>query len=1243
MPRPPRRVRTTLAGSVLVALTASLAVTSVPADATTAATPRPSASPLVRSAGDPVTPSSSHRVTLITGDVVTVSPVAGGGSTVSVDLADPRSSYRTQTVGDDLYVIPDAALPYLASHRLDRALFDVTGLIAQGYDDASTKTLPLIVEYKQAVTRIASTKTPVGAQRTALLGSLGGAALTTTKSQAAGFWSAITPSRVAPAAAAFDSDIAKIYLDAKVQADLAESVAQIGAPQAWDAGYDGTGSTVAVLDTGVDTSHPDLVGQVSTTQSFVPGESTDDYNGHGTHVASTIAGTGAASGGTEKGVAPGADLVIGKVLGNDGFGQESWIIDGMEWAATHADVVSMSLGSNEPSDGTSPMDQSVDTLSDATGALFVIASGNNGMVGGVSAPGAADAALTVGAVDGQDQLAYFSNMGPRFGDSALKPDIVAPGVDISAARSHFVDGTGDYQTMSGTSMATPHVAGAAAILAELHPGWSGTQLKDTLMSSAKGLDDFTPYQVGTGRVDVPATLGDIHATGSAYFGFLAWPNADATEIERAVTYTNDGDDPVTLDLAATFRDAAGAGDPAPGGTLTMSADQVTVPAHGTGSVTLTADPSVIPSGTQEAGTVVASLDGVPVARTSIGMDKESERYSLTLRATGRDGQPASTWVVLHAFDDSMLEPVFVDDETTVRLPVGTYSAMTFMDTQDGPDAKGMALLGSPQVDLTQDRVVELDASTAVPVQAEVGRRAEAVATRIGYHSHDSVDFDEAIWMPWDVDHVYASPTDEVTKGDFEFVSRWRLRKPSFDVSTPTHRFDVTQAPGGAWLDGTSTLDTVYAGTGSEASYDGLDVTGKAVVITRDPSVGDRDAAVRARSHGAALLLVANNAPEEFLDWVYGDEGQRVRLPVGGVSGVEGESLVDLATAGGEINVSGSMNSPWVYDLQAPYVGGIPDDLTYRPAADELARVDARYYGNKDRVGGEFRFDFRPSSPYSSGYELYSRFPQVRTEWVNNPAGAQWAQNASVLDGGWSARGGKRVFTPGEESTEQWFSPVIHPRLGQGFWKPLRQNNFLQINLPSFGDSGRGHTGGMDPSDQTIRLYHGSKLIKRSEGWQAITAEVPARLMKLRVTSDARRPAGWKTSTSSHSEYEFWTKYISRPGMLHDPILPMVQVNFHVDTDLAGDTRAGRRDTIGFDAWTMPEAALEGTVTGGRLQVSYDDGKSWQAVALTGKTGHWTGHLSYPDNASRFVSLRARAWDSKGNTVTQEITRAYGLK
>ena len=83
-------------------------------------------------------------------------------------------------------------------------------------------------------------------------------------------------------------------------------------------GTTGAGTKVAVLDTGIDADHPDLAGQITDSQSFVPDETVDDHNGHGTHVASTIAGTGAASDGVEKGVAPGARLVIGKVLGNDG-------------------------------------------------------------------------------------------------------------------------------------------------------------------------------------------------------------------------------------------------------------------------------------------------------------------------------------------------------------------------------------------------------------------------------------------------------------------------------------------------------------------------------------------------------------------------------------------------------------------------------------------------------------------------------------------------------------------------------------------------------------------------------------------------------------------------------------------------------------------------------------------------------------------------------------------------------------
>jgi subtilisin family serine protease len=1248
MPRHLQRARTL----VLALLIGSAAVVASSASQASAGTS--SASVVRASAGAPVAvpePSpaagQAHRVTLVTGDVVTVTPAVGGGSTVSMKPADvAQSGFRTQTVGKDLYVLPDAALPYLAAGRLDKELFDVTGLIAQHYDDASTRTLPLIVEYDRAVQHPAEVAAPTGARRTSVLGSIGAAGFATAKVHAASFWSSITARHADPtdlSSVRFGDGISKIYLDAEVHVDLADSVAQIGAPHAWSEGYDGTGTTVAVLDTGIDSSHPDLAGQVSQSQSFVPGENIDDYAGHGTHVASTIAGTGAASGGTEKGVAPGAKLVIGKVLGNDGYGQESWIIDGMEWAAPKAPVVSMSLGTSDPSDGTTPMDQAVNSLTDSTGTLFVIAAGNTGMPGGVSAPGAADDALTVGAVDGQDQFAYFSSMGPRAGDSALKPDLVAPGVDILAARSHFTDGTGDYVTMTGTSMATPHVAGAAAIVAEEHPTWSGQEIKDVLMSSAKGLAGYSPYMVGTGRVDVAAAVDDqVRATGSAYFGQLRWPNADAAPIDKTVTYWNDGDADVTLDLSATFQDANGAD--GPDGLLALSKDQVVVPAHGTASVVVTADPSTIPAGSLYAGTIVASDSGQPVARTDIGLEKEVEKYSLTLTATDRQGQPAQTWVTLHSFDDSILEPVFVDGQTTLRLPAGTYSAMTFMDVHDALDSDGVALLGSPQIDLTQDRTVDMDAGSAVPVTVHIPHRAEATAMRMEYFSSAGSGVDEALWMPFDVEHLYAAPTSQVTDGSFEFVTRWRLRKELFAVSSDTHHYDVTQGYGSAWLQGASRPRTAYLGSGTAADYAGVDVKGKAVVITRDASITDHDAAALAAQHHAAMLLVVNDAPEEFMDIAADDLGRSVTIPVGGVSGLEGPSLVALAQQGKRIDVSGGMRTPWVYDLQVPHLGRIPDHLSYTPKTSELTEITSKYYGNKVRVGSDFRFDFRPFSPYSSGYEQYNEFPEVRTEWVNDPAGTAWVKNATVLNGEWSMRGTRERFRPGQHRIERWYQPVIHPRLGDGYWRPVRQINYLQVNLPSFGDAGPGHSGGMDMTltHQHIRIYRGTKLLASSKDWQAVGVDVGPKLATYRVTSDITRPKTWKTSTSSHSEYTFWSKYVANPG-LTDPILPFVQVNFHVKTDLAGDARAGRRAAIGFDAWTMRDATLAGHLTGGRLAVSYDGGRTWHRVHLTGPTGSWTGHLRYPQDARKFVSLRASAWDSKGNRVTQVIHRAFGLR
>ncbi len=1189
----------------------------------------------------------SHRVTLITGDVVTVTGVGGGKSTVSVEPAPGATgAVRTETVGKDLYVLPEAALPYLAADRLDSRLFDVTKLIADGYDDAHADALPVIVGYQDGVDS-SKVATPTGATRTSVLSSIDGAALSTPKRSAASFWAAVTPADVVPAKPVFSAGIAKIYLDGKVEADLAESVAQVHAPQAWAAGYDGSGTTVAVLDTGIDAGHPDLAGQVDDAVSFVPGEDTKDYFGHGTHVASTIAGTGAASGGVEKGVAPGAHLVIGKVLGNDGFGQESWIINGMQWAANHAHVVNMSLGSNEPSNGMDdPMVLAVNSLSAQTGALFVIAAGNQGTPGYINSPGAADDALTVGAVDGSDQLAWFSNMGPRLGDSAIKPDIVAPGVDISAARSQYSEGEGDYVTMSGTSMATPHVTGAAAILEDRHPNWTGQQIKDALMSAADGVSDPSPYDVGDGRLNVErAVLGTVQATGSRFFGLLSWPNVDVDPITRSVTYTNSGKTKALLKLSLVMRDASGAA--APKGAFTLPTE-VTVPAHGSRTIKITATPNKVNAGTRYAGAVVATRGGATVARTSLAMDKEAEKYNLTLKATGRDGSPAQTWIAIHASSDGFTDPYLVDGERTLRLPAGTYSAMTFMDVHDAADAQGIALVGSPEVDLDQDRVVELDATQAVPVTASVGKaNAETTYRQMEYYVSGGGGYTEALIMPAVVDNMYAQPTTAVSDETFDFSARWRLRTPIMRVVAGKEVLDTIQQYGSPWLDGKNSQDAVYVGAGTEADYAGVDATGKVAVITFTPTTDLYTAAQTASAHGAVFLLVVNDADGELAWYASGPNGETAPVPVATVSGLQGAGLIQRLTHGDlTVTTSGDMDTPWTYDLVDAHEGSIPADLTYHPDASELARITTKYYGRKPHLGGEFRYDFRPQDPYGMGSPQYMNFPATRVEYVSTQPGTEWYQGVQTIDGNWDLRGDRRTYDAGQNLVEKWFTPVVYPRLGPGYWGPVRQYDSMQLNLPSYGDAGRNHTGSMGDSDgtssQVIEVYQGDTLLKHSQGWQATyVGDLSPDKTLYRATSDISRSAAeWATSTHLHSEYTFWSEHDDGTSQA---LLPFVQVGFDVNTDMRDDAKAGAKDTIGFTAWQLPNVIDGGDIAGGKLSVSYDAGKTWTPLTLTGGPGNWQASVTYPDNPAQWVSLKATAWDDAGNRSSQTIIRAYGLR
>ncbi|NJE09366.1 S8 family serine peptidase [Thermococcus sp. MAR1] len=314
------------------------------------------------------------------------------------------------------------------------------------------------------------------------------------------------------------SGIKFIQEDYKVQVNvetegLDESAAQVMATNMWNLGYDGSGITIAIIDTGIDASHPDLQGKVIGWKDFVNGRSSPyDDQGHGTHVASIAAGTGAASNGKYKGMAPGAKLVGIKVLGADGSGSISDIIAGVDWAVQNKDkygirVINLSLGSSQSSDGTDSLSQAVNNAWDA-GIVVCVAAGNSGPDKyTVGSPAAASKVITVGAVDKYDTITDFSSRGPT-ADGRLKPEVVAPGNWIIAARAsgtQLTDVTiGDYYVAApGTSMATPHVAGISALILQAHPSWSPDMVKTALIETADIVkpDEIVDIAYGAGRVN----------------------------------------------------------------------------------------------------------------------------------------------------------------------------------------------------------------------------------------------------------------------------------------------------------------------------------------------------------------------------------------------------------------------------------------------------------------------------------------------------------------------------------------------------------------------------------------------------------------------------------------------------------------------------------------------------------------------------------------------------------------------
>ncbi|MEH0934629.1 S8 family serine peptidase [Micromonospora psammae] len=1068
----------------------------------------------------PKVASKPRTVTLLTGDTVHVSTVNGQ---TAVDVVPGKGRERipflTHSAGEDVRVIPADAVGLLNRGKLDERLFDISTLVDFGYDDTRS-TLPLIVQHSSAAPAALA-----GARTTRKLS--GASAVAENRAEAVSFWNNLTSTANGTERrlrAGFD----KVWLDGLRKPTLDVSVPLTGAPKAWQAGWTGTGVKVGVVDTGVDLTHPDLAGHVAAAENFTAEPDALDRVGHGTHVASTIAGSGAASQGSHKGVAPGATLYSAKVCMREGC-PESAILAGMTWAAEQGvKVVNMSLGGPD-SPGTDPIEAALTDLTHRHGVLFVVSAGNEGLAGEstVSSPGGVDEALTVGAVSKTGELAEFSSRGPRAGDAGIKPDITAPGVGIVAARSSasqlWPAENPQYASMDGTSMAAPHVAGAAAILAQQHPDWTPERIKSTLMAAAQPSATIGVYEQGAGFLDVARAIQQSVTASPVSVAF----ERTATAQQRTITYANSGSSAVTLAVSLDARDAEGA--PAPAGLFSLSASSVTVPAGGTATVTVNVQSGAGLPERYFGGTVTATGGGAQV-QTPVALDIARSR--LTLKLVGPDGGAPTAeqgWVTVLTDLDRQTILVLNDPKaSTYRVRAGRYLVQTYLFT--GDSLSHITTMVRPSLDLTTDQALTMDARLAKPIAVSVpNAKATAVHQEFGWTIRTE---QPQIWGSND-------PYGAVMGVPFEHLR--------------TAQIGAGETPG-------------------FVSY----VHGMWGQVTQDNTLHNSPYAYRVYLYEPKKMMT----------------GLTRRLRAG-----------DFATVRSRISAD---------------VAGVPVSRT----------AVAHAPGN--------------SPVYRAGHDLQPAFtydvPNTITEYYHQDKQAVWQstsyqQRYTYYESAWTS------FQPGRTYDVKWANGVVGPVFPEPNFGQQYATRYWGDTIggpgPLHGD-GSGHMGIRHERNGSVQvsLYrNGVNLGDKTEArslWQ-----VPAEEGDYRLTATYRSDPEFTLSTVVDAEWTFKSGHVADGELVK---LPMTAIRYSPELDIDNRAPADRLFAIPVSLDRQVGAAPGRTRTLS-VEASFDDGKTWQPLTVKRSGEKAVAWVRNPAG-SGFVSLRAAATDTSGNTVKQTVIRAY---
>ncbi|WP_405069192.1 S8 family serine peptidase [Kribbella sp. NBC_01510] len=1224
---PPRRLTAlVLAGTLTAALLATAG--------TATALPPTTAAPEQSGTG-----SATDLVTLVTGDVVRLDTQADGTQQATVVAGAPGGTYSYVRDGD-VYVEPASAQELLAAGKLDPRLFDVSALVRQGYGDADRTTLPLIVTYRSGAA-VSPKAAPAGVQVRAALAGVRALAVTRPKQAGTTFLAEIERR----------TDVAKVWLDARTRAVPTDRTTDTAAATPKTQGsYDGTGSTIAILDTGIDASHPDFADRIDEARDFTGANDPTDRLGSGTHTASVAAGSGAASNGRYVGAAPGAHLAAGKVFDDTGIGYESWAIAGLQWAAASgADVVDVNV-EGAITRGDDPLTEAVDSLSRTSDALFVVSTGSKGPgqpgTSEVAAPAAAAAALTVG---GTRQTRWWdqSRHGVMADRGAIKPELVAPAFGVVGA----VPG-GGYASVVGTAPAAAYSAGAAAVLHQVHPDWSPSLLKATLTSTAAPVSSGTAFTAGGGAVDLArATAQQVTVDqGVASFGDITRPyRADQLRQQRTLTYHNYSQAAVSLDLVT---DLAG---------TSVHPSTVTIAPGGAADVTLELDATAL-AADDYTGRVTATGPDGGIA-TAVGFVKQDDTVEVTFRALDRHGSPATARIRVAPYRqvDGRYYPedfFFTPDqkEWTLRLPEGDYNVFGLLRT---PDASGaglaeVSIVGLPKLAAqAPNSTVTLDARTARPMTLTTPKPSVPRSLSVRWARGDSGST-AATYDEWQVDLTRGtppllsmSPTERVQDAGFAVTSTWDAGVPLLQAKASRGRTDVWYA-GGPLAEGRHRYRLV------DADSDPKGVAG-AVAVVQQPSDISVDTLVQRLADAGAAGVAIYPADTGLLVPPPGDPGIVTMMTT------RSDGLALRAAAhrppSAWIELTGTPRSPYAYDVSFVENGQVGRDLAYR--ATGLATVATKIYSSgTGEAGGGWILnqhlrqscgcttqpvaDWVPSTGYTrTQYVTAGRDVQVATAWEYG-AGRTVVRPRALP-----------TYRPGEHATLEFLKAPYSPGVAGGTepntqGTTTRRGNRISFDYAMFTDSRGNWSRALPGAWAATALFAGdTELYTSSSPVGDMT--VPADATDYRLVSDVYNHGAVVGLTSAaHTEWTFRSATVAEGTKA---VLPLLDVDYTdiADTrsgrsalDLANSAARGQRVDLDLAVGHQP-GSIAGPVSAVKVLVSSDDGATWQKTVLsTLQDGRYRATYTHPRTGD-FISLKVLSSDTDGNAVDQTLIHAYRLR